>query len=98
MDEKNLDSFNKLLFDNALGNIESSPHTDKKNVDGVLRKEINIIVQNASHQNSFGINENLMFFFVLKTETALIKCEIKSFFFFFYAFLYMVCKVYNKMI
>ncbi|CAF4249523.1 unnamed protein product, partial [Rotaria sordida] len=27
MDEENLDSFKKLLFDNAL---ESSPHTDKQ--------------------------------------------------------------------
>ncbi|CAM4801977.1 unnamed protein product [Rotaria magnacalcarata] len=41
--------------------------------------------QNASHQYSSGINKNFMFF-VLKTETALIECEIKSFFFFFSRF------------
>ncbi|CAM4796816.1 unnamed protein product [Rotaria magnacalcarata] len=31
--------------------IESSPHTDKKNVDGVLRKKINIIVLKMHHIN-----------------------------------------------
>ncbi|CAF1435373.1 unnamed protein product, partial [Rotaria sp. Silwood1] len=30
MDEGNIDFIKKLLFDNVLGSIESSPHTDKQ--------------------------------------------------------------------
>ncbi|CAM4756926.1 unnamed protein product [Rotaria magnacalcarata] len=65
MDEGNLDSFNKLLFDNALGNIESSPHTDKQRRWRAKKKEQHHRTQlslhrllNESHQYSSDINEN----------------------------------------
>ncbi|CAF1335168.1 unnamed protein product [Rotaria sp. Silwood1] len=59
----------KLLFDNALGNIESSPHTDKqrrwraKKKDQHHRTQLSIQrLLNESHQYSSDINENFVFF------------------------------------
>ncbi|CAF1534429.1 unnamed protein product [Rotaria sp. Silwood1] len=73
MDEGNLNSFKKLLFDNARGNIESSPHTDKqrqwraKKKDQHNRTQLSIhrlLVEqiNESHQYLSDINENFVFF------------------------------------
>ncbi|CAF2068176.1 unnamed protein product, partial [Rotaria magnacalcarata] len=50
MDEGNLDSFNKLLFDNALGNIESSPHTDKQRRWRAKKKEQHHRTQLSLHR------------------------------------------------
>ncbi|CAF1647390.1 unnamed protein product, partial [Rotaria magnacalcarata] len=69
MDERNLDSFNKLLFDNALGNIESSRHTDKQRRWRAKKKDQHHRPQlslhrlqaeeiNESRQYSYDINEN----------------------------------------
>ncbi|CAM4849699.1 unnamed protein product, partial [Rotaria magnacalcarata] len=49
MDEGNLDSFKKLLFENAL---ESSPHKDKKRRWRAKKKDQHHRTQNASHQYS----------------------------------------------
>ncbi|CAF3091072.1 unnamed protein product [Rotaria sp. Silwood2] len=69
MDEGNFNSFKKLLFDNALGNIESSPHADKqrrwhaKKKDQHHRTQLSLhrlLVEqiHESHQYSSDINEN----------------------------------------
>ncbi|CAM4847675.1 unnamed protein product, partial [Rotaria magnacalcarata] len=69
MDERNLDSFNKLLFDNALGNIESSRHTDKQRRWRAKKKDQHYRPQlslhrlqaeeiNESRQYSYDINKN----------------------------------------
>ncbi|CAF1684275.1 unnamed protein product [Rotaria magnacalcarata] len=61
MDERNLDSFKKLLFENALGNIESSPHTDKKKRRWrAKKKDQHHRTQNASHQYSSAITSQSM--------------------------------------